>query len=306
MFCAVQVMLTEVPVPGVTRLQQAATTYQQQHAACYYADLLRAHAAAGLLRQLTIPSAVQSAAAAAEGSGIGEGGAARDSGKADRQQQQQHTAWAFASLSPYKDMEVMLVGSHLACPAFQRMMHAALRAMIDGCGCRTFNAGLLNIDLNAEPPAGVGLERQFWRRRSSSSSSEGSSSNVQDKCSSRNGDGGSSMSISSLASSSSSSIPSIDATGSDGSVGGVRYHYFGVPGSTCSSSSGDAVVPGEWPWGKRPPVIARLVSRGKLSSVASDFGCLEVFGGASIGHTDPFLVVQQLDEQLAAAASAPE
>jgi hypothetical protein len=56
--------------------------------------------------------------------------------------------------------------------------------------------------------------------------------------------------------------------------------------------------PGYWPSDK-PPVIARLVSRGKLSSAASDFGGLEVFGGASIGHTDPFIVVQQLDAQLA-------
>ncbi len=36
------------------------------------------------------------------------------------------------------------------------------------------------------------------------------------------------------------------------------------------------------------PVIARIVSRGKMGQVASDFGCLEVVGGASIGHTDPF------------------
>jgi hypothetical protein len=107
------------------------------------------------------------------------------------------------------------------------------------------------------------------------------------------------MSISSL-SSSSSSI----AGGDTGS--GIRYHYFGVSGSSSSSSSstvGEAVVPEEWPWGDRAPIVARLVSRGKLSSVASDFGCLEVFGGASIGHTDPYLLVQQLDEQLADGAS---
>ncbi|KAL4448868.1 hypothetical protein ABPG77_007585 [Micractinium sp. CCAP 211/92] len=42
------------------------------------------------------------------------------------------------------------------------------------------------------------------------------------------------------------------------------------------------------------PVVARVVSRGKLSSQASDFGGLEVFGGASIGHTDPFRVAAAL------------
>jgi hypothetical protein len=290
-------MLTEVPVPGSTRLQQAAATYQQQHAACYYADLLRAHAAAGLLRQLTIPQSVQAAAGAA---GDGADVAAGDRKTAGLQHQ--HSAWAFASLSPYKDMEVVVVGGHLCCPAFQRLMHAALRTMIDGCGCRTFNAGVLNVDLAAELPAGVGLERQFWRG-AAGGSSEVSSSNGHDGCSNGSGSGGSSMSISSLASSSSSLAG--DANGSDTSSG-TRYHYYGVSGSTSSSSSCEAAVPDEWPWGKRPPVVARLVSRGKLSSVASDFGCLEVFGGASIGHTDPYLIVQQLDEQLAAAESLPE
>jgi hypothetical protein len=41
-----------------------------------------------------------------------------------------------------------------------------------------------------------------------------------------------------------------------------------------------------------------VVSRGKLTSAASDFGGLEVFGGSSIGHTDPFKVVQALDTRL--------
>lgn len=42
------------------------------------------------------------------------------------------------------------------------------------------------------------------------------------------------------------------------------------------------------------PVVARVVSRGKLSNLASDFGGLEVFGGASIGHTDPCRVAEAL------------
>lgn len=50
----------------------------------------------------------------------------------------------------------------------------------------------------------------------------------------------------------------------------------------------------------RPPVVARLVSRGKLDNAASDYGGLEVFGGASIGHTDPYAVAAALDAQLAA------
>ena len=57
-------------------------------------------------------------------------------------------------------------------------------------------------------------------------------------------------------------------------------------------------VPDAWPRGAAP-VVARVVSRGALGAAASDFGGLEVFGGASIGHTDPWAVVAALDEQLA-------
>ncbi|GLI67736.1 hypothetical protein VaNZ11_011938 [Volvox africanus] len=46
------------------------------------------------------------------------------------------------------------------------------------------------------------------------------------------------------------------------------------------------------------PLMARVVSRGKTTSPASDFGCLEVIGHASIGHTDPFLLIQRIDDQL--------
>ena len=43
----------------------------------------------------------------------------------------------------------------------------------------------------------------------------------------------------------------------------------------------------------------RVVSRGRPSSRASDFGGLEVFGHASIGNTDPYAVFAALQEQWA-------
>jgi hypothetical protein len=49
------------------------------------------------------------------------------------------------------------------------------------------------------------------------------------------------------------------------------------------------------------PYICRIVSRGKLDSKASDFGGLEVFGGASIGHTDPFVLHEQIQNMLRAS-----
>jgi len=45
-------------------------------------------------------------------------------------------------------------------------------------------------------------------------------------------------------------------------------------------------------------LLARVVSRGHSSKVASDYGCLEVLGGASIGNTDPFRVIDAVDQQL--------
>ncbi|KAK3240162.1 hypothetical protein CYMTET_49980 [Cymbomonas tetramitiformis] len=44
------------------------------------------------------------------------------------------------------------------------------------------------------------------------------------------------------------------------------------------------------------PVVARIVSRGSLKSRASDFGALELFGGSSIGHSDPYRVMASLDD----------
>ena len=51
--------------------------------------------------------------------------------------------------------------------------------------------------------------------------------------------------------------------------------------------------------------VCRIASRGNLASKASDYGGLEVFGGASIGHTDPFDVIAAVDQQLAAFPPSP-
>ena len=44
-------------------------------------------------------------------------------------------------------------------------------------------------------------------------------------------------------------------------------------------------------------MVARLVSRGKVTSLASDYGALEVFTGASIGHTSPWRLAAELDAE---------
>ncbi|KAL3133900.1 hypothetical protein ABBQ32_008355 [Trebouxia sp. C0010 RCD-2024] len=67
-----------------------------------------------------------------------------------------------------------------------------------------------------------------------------------------------------------------------------------VPGSPLpTSSTGSAALASA-----AEKVTARIVSRGKLSSQASDFGGLEVFAGASIGHTDPFVLAAVLQQAM--------
>ena len=53
------------------------------------------------------------------------------------------------------------------------------------------------------------------------------------------------------------------------------------------------------------PTHCRIVSRGKLSNQASDFGGLEVFAGASIGHTDPFVLASVLQQNMHEVLSCP-
>ena len=72
----------------------------------------------------------------------------------------------------------------------------------------------------------------------------------------------------------------------------------GSSGASSRSGSGASLAAGGGgafdERGRPVPVVARIVSRGRLSSAASDFGGLEVFGGASIGHTDPYRVHEAL------------
>jgi len=72
-----------------------------------------------------------------------------------------------------------------------------------------------------------------------------------------------------------------------------------IPLDPVASSSSHTRVPTSiW-----RPLLARLVCRGRRGSVsqASDYGSLEVLGGAAIGHTDPYRVMEAVDGALAAA-----
>jgi len=321
-------MLTEQPPPGMVRLQQAADTYQHQHNQHYFTDLLKAHAALGLTRQLSVTAeaGTENAAVNAALAGGDRSSVKTLLGPPSQQQQQQHTAWCFASIVPLKDMEVTVIGRHLCCPAFQKLLHISLRTLIDGCGSRTFNCGVLNLDLSVAAPAGVGLDRQFWGSNNNNNNSPthrtsihplkdeamataaalGSANNSVSNSSSDSNSGALPSNSSSDSMCSATTTSSSSSSTRSGGHQGCRDPPPAGPssGPIIRSFSGDQVrFPDVRFWGSKGPVVARIVSRGKLTSVASDFGCLEVFGGASIGHTDPFVLVEQLDAQLSAMAA---
>lgn len=182
-----QVLLSAAPFPSLQQETQAVACYNAAHpGGGYYGDVLAAYQSVGLLRH------------------AGPEGASR--------------AYCYPSLSPTKDMEIVVQGRHMRDPAFQRLLHAALRTLVDELGVRTFNAAIYNISL---APLDEGRQEH-----------------------------------------------------QDGRSGGAA----------CD--------------GQERPVVARVLSRGKLSSQASDYGGLEVFGGASIGHTDPMAVLAALDKTL--------
>ena len=57
---------------------------------------------------------------------------------------------------------------------------------------------------------------------------------------------------------------------------------------------------------RRRPILARVLCRGQgLGSPASDFGALEVLGGACIGHTDPYVVAAALGRMMQCERDAP-
>jgi hypothetical protein len=55
-------------------------------------------------------------------------------------------------------------GARLGCPAFQHLLHAALRALIDRLGSATFNVGVYNLGCAAGGAAAEGTPRNDFER----------------------------------------------------------------------------------------------------------------------------------------------
>ena len=60
-------------------------------------------------------------------------------------------AWCYAALAPAKDMELVLHGRSLGCPALAALLFAALRALTDGLGVTAFNVTALRMPPDSAP-----------------------------------------------------------------------------------------------------------------------------------------------------------
>lgn len=204
-------------------------------------------------------------------------------------------------------MEVLILGDSIDSPAFVALLHRTLRALIDQLGVDSFNVGVLNMgppgssldprfsaDLSSPLLAQTSISQSQPPSRESSFTESSTTSALCDAAvvSSTTGRGreseGSSLEAGATA----------DFTGVADVQTGVERHGNEVEacgeGGLATISVGDEARGGEC--GAWRPVFARVVSRGH--GPASDFGTLEVVGGASIGHTDPYRVIAAIRQQL--------
>jgi hypothetical protein len=207
-----QVVMTAAPLPEAVAAAAAAAAYDADvlSAGAYAADVAAAHGALGLRRTLRVAAPAGDDGSSGSGSSL---------------------ATCFASVAPYKDCECVVHGASVTSPAFVRLLHVVMRALLDRCGVVTFNATVTGLSLAPPlPPRGAAAHAPA------------------------------------------SSEALLQAAAED-----EEAALFGSGG-----------------------VTARVVSRGHAASRASDFGALEVFGGASIGHTSPWTVAAAMDAELAA------
>jgi hypothetical protein len=126
-------------------------------------------------------------------------------------------------------------------PAFCRALHAGLRTLTDRMGVESFNVGILNV------PTGSNQSTSHQQQDSSSNGRKDSGESSPQKCKT------------------SDTVRDCMTSGNVGSAGDLSSH---------PQASG-SVWPAGWePQG--PLLLARVVSRGRMSQPASDYGCVEV------------------------------
>lgn len=156
-----------------------------------------------------------------------------------------------------KDMEVLILGSGMDSPPFVALLHRTLRALIDRLGVDSFNVGVLNMGPPATLPPLHAVNHQAPSQHS------------------KGGD--------------TAAAALLGAVGKSGMADG-EVELGSREGQDVVRAGQGVGLGGSW-----KPVFARVVSRGH--GPASDFGTLEVVGGASIGHTDPYRVMAAIQAQ---------
>lgn len=170
------------------------------------------------------------------------------------------------SLAPVKDMEVLLLGESMCDPTFVKALHTVLRLMIDELDVKTFNVAIFGMHLDPGIDKGASYTRQSVM--TDTANSGGASDAGSDR------------------------LPRNPV------IARCSFDLFApVPSlkSFCKS----------WVKEISQGLVhrhsgCRIVSRGKLSSKASDFGALEVLAGASIGHTDPYALHASMQDKFQA------
>eukprot|EP00899_Mesostigma_viride_P007252 jgi/Mesvir1/16528/Mv10074-RA.2 len=290
-----QVLLSGEPFPAMDNFLDAAARYDACFAGDgYLVDLLRSYDSIGLLRGVRVPTGASIMAGGSSlplweilcGDALPAGPSSSSSNGTPGQVGTPFAygdteAFCFASITPVKDMEVLVMGSSLESPAVHVLLHAVLRALIDDLGVQTFNVAC-GIGIRLTRGAG---EVPFGAE--SSLPAQG----VKNQASTVNPAAGA------------ADVPRGNATttGGKSTTGSVSYGSGGA--SAISNASRRGIVSGlggygMGPWGPSGPVILRVASRGSMSVQSSDIGALELFAGSAIGHTDPYTVIRAIDQQL--------
>ena len=125
----------QVPFPVGLATAAAADRHRTAHGGASLADdELAAHQSAGLSREHMTPEGRRAPARLASPAGWA---VPEPASRSERLPACRAVAWA--DLAPQKDMAVCVRGSSLVCPAFQELLWACLRALLDQLGMQCFN-----------------------------------------------------------------------------------------------------------------------------------------------------------------------
>jgi hypothetical protein len=297
-----QTMLTRDPVPeqsalwaaerafaarrgGEVRRRQQRDGDDDEAAAgwCYYSSLLRAKASAGLLRVVTATgvrsggSGSSSLASSLSAQRVADEDETMAAGNGDDDEKAQTVAYVYASLAPVKDAELVVVAAAPGDGSSDGANNG------DGGGSNGSSNNNNNLAALSSPALARALHAALRA--------------VVD------GVGGGSGAFNAAV----LNLQVVEGEDEDDDYDEQRPPPWppaaaaGGGGQGAASSAQPPPPPSLFAPSRRRPLVARLVSRGAPTAVASDFGALEVLGGASIGHTDPWELMRMFDEALEAA-----